>query len=319
MKRTFALLAQALTMAALVMGVCNMAVAQSGAHLVWATEYNNWSLASQAGNSYVFTGTNCINYSLNGNLPPNFIFGNPGLSVNYPVWIQDANPSNSEIVTPSAISTTTGACGFTASTTYTHPSFTVRSGTVGLQDAVGALGATSSAIPWNVLIDKTYYGLVSGLPGSKTVGGIIAALKGTTNVQVVDTTTNPWTTYSWNGSVYFSNGGGVPVAALGTGAGTSPTGLVISGNGAQGVVSFTTGTSPTASAAIFTLTYPSGTTSTGFNHQPTCTIKAVGATSYTAGTVTYSGSASAGYVVTVPATSTALTAATFYSFSYTCN
>lgn len=303
---------------ALAVGLPAPAVAQGTfpPAIVYAEQFNNWSYPSQGANQFTFAYTNnCESYPLANAVPPYFVFGG-GTYGYYPVLIQDANPADSEIVTPTAVTRASGSCGFSAAPANSHTSFTVSSGTAGLQDAVGTLaGGASSGI---VGIDSYFYRLVAALPGSETVGKLIYGLKGSSNVQVVDTTTSPWTYYAWNGSHYFANGGGTPTAALGTGAGTSPTGPAISGNGAGGTVTLTAGTSPTASATIFTLTYPSGTSSTGFNHQPTCTITSVGASSYTVGTLTYSGSASAGYVVTVPATATALTAATQYSFAYSC-
>lgn len=285
--------------------------------IVWAEQFNNWSIQSQGANQFTFAQTNnCQSFPLANAVPPYFVFGTGGTFGYYPILIQDANPSNSEIVTPTSISRASGSCGFSASPANSHTSFTVMSGTAGLQDAVGTLA--QGGLVGVVGIDRFFYNLVAGLPGSQTVGKLIHNLKGASGVQVVDTTTSPWTYYAWNGTNYFANGGGTPVAALSTGAGTSPTGPAIAGNGATGTVTLTAGTTPTASATIFTLTYPSGTTSTGFNHQPTCTIASVGANAYTVGTVTYSGSASAGFVVTVPATATALTAATAYSFSYSC-
>lgn len=289
---------------------------------VRAAEFNQWSFTSQAANTYTFAGTNCFIYpQVQGQLYPGSFFAFGPNSAPYPVFIQDqgSSVSNNEIVTPTSVSTVSGACGFSASTANQHTSFYVKSGTAGLQEAVGTLGSTSTpAQPWTVIVDRTTYQQVAGLPGTKTVGSIIAALKGSVNVNVVDITTAPWTYYAWNGSAYFSNGGGTPVVAAAAGLGTGPTGLIISGNGAGGTVSVTTGTG-TATGNLFTMTYPSGTTSTGFNHSPTCTFAGVGANAI-AGTLgaSVSGSAASGYVVTATITTTALTASTFYSMSYSC-
>lgn len=53
----------------------------------------------------------------------------------------------------------------------------------------------------------------------------------------------------------FFGAGSAPTGAFGTGAGTSPTGLTIAGTDAGGLITFTTGTVPTASAVILTLTF----------------------------------------------------------------
>lgn len=281
---------------------------------VWAEQYNNWSLNSQSANTYTFAGTNCNSFPLvDGTAPSYFVFGNPVTSVFYPVFIEDADPSNSEIVTPSSISTVSSACGFSASTANAHISFTVKSGTAGLQDAVGSL-ASSGAQAVNVLLDRTWYQLVAGLPGTPSAYSIIAALKGgSTGVQIVDTTSAPWTTYTWNGSNYVNNGGSaLPTVTLGTGAGTTPGAVTITGSGSAGTVAFKSGTSPATSSTIFTLTFPT-VANGGFNHTPVCTV--VG--SYTVGTVTYGGANPETAVV--PSTGTALTASTNYTFFYACH
>ena len=286
--------------------------------IVWAEQFNNWTFLSQGANQFTFAQTNCMSYPLVNAVGAYFVFGNGGTYGYYPVLISDSNPSNSEVVTPTATSQASGSCGFTASPANAHISFTVSSGTAGLQDAVGTIA--SSGQPGVVGIDRTYYNLVGALPGSKTVGGEIYGLKGSSRVLVVDTTTAPWTYYGWNGAHYFANGGGAPSIAAGAALGTGPTGLTLSGNGAQGVISVTTGTS-TATGTLFTLTFLSGTTSTGFNHSPTCTIASVGATapSGTLAAGSVGGSSSAGYQQPFTIATTALTASTFYSFSYSCN
>lgn len=299
------------------------AVAQQGTppHLVWAEQYNQWTFQSAAANTYTFPGSNCwVTPATDGQTASFFAFGNPAQSVYYPVAIIDATPANSEIVTPTSLSTSPSACGFSASTVNSHASFYVESGTAGLQEAVYTLSQPSSGnVAWVVGLDRTYYSQVAGLPGSQTVGGIIYNLKGSAGVQIVDTTTTPYTWYAWNGAHYFANGGGTPSIAAGAALGTGPANLTITGTGASGTISVTTGTS-TATGTMFTLTFLSGTTSTGFNHSPTCTIASVGATtpSGTLAAGSVGGSSSAGYTQPFTVSTTALTASTFYSFSYSC-
>lgn len=314
MKRTFGFLA------ALVLAVCGLtpALAQVGnpPFQVYAEQYNAWSFTSVSANTYTFPGSNCwVSPQTSGVTASFFAFGNSNTSVYFPVYIQDVNPSDSEIVTPSSLSTTPSACGFSASTTYSHTSFRVLSGTAGLQEAVytNATPGTSSNVAVNVLLDRNYYRLVAALPGSQTVAGIIAALKGAPNVQVVDTTTSPWTVYTWNGSAYFNNGGSTPpTLAFTAGAGTGPAAGTVTGNGSVGTATFTTGTS-TATGTTFTLTTAAG----GFGHSPTCTVRSNGA-NVPSGTVSNAVTGSGPYVITVSVATTALTASTFYSFSYSC-
>jgi len=284
---------------------------------VTAEQFNQWSFQSQAANSYIFAGTNCQAYpQVNGLLPSFFVFGptaNP-----YPVFIRDANPSNSEIVTPSATSNVAGACGFSASPANQHISFTVSSGTAGLQEAVGTLGSTATpAVPWSVILDRTFYQLVGGLP-SGSVPSIIDKLKGSVNVQLVDVTTAPYSYYVYNGTKYVPRGGATTpptLAVTGAGAGTGPASTSITGSSIAGTVAFTTGTTPTASAAVFTMTYPT-VANGGPSYAIACTFTSIGANAYTTGTSATTGTPE---VVTFTASATALTASTAYVFNYHCN
>lgn len=305
---------------ALLFASLTLAVAQGALPPVTVTpeQFNLWSLNSQGANTYTFAGTNCQNYpQTNGQVGAYFVFGptaNP-----YPVLIRDANPSNSEVVTPSSTSNVQGSCGFSASPSNSHISFTVSSGTAGIQDAVGTLGSTATpAYPWTVLLTRATYQAVAGLPGSKSVAGIIGALKGSVNVQLEDITTAPHTFYVWNGTAYVAAGGATTpptLAVSGAGAGTSPSGASIVGSSSAGTVTFTTGTTPSASSAVFTLTYPS-VANGGPNYAKACTFTSIGANAYTTGTSATTGTPE---VVTFTSSSTALTASTQYIFNYHCN
>jgi hypothetical protein len=179
-------------------------------YMVWPEQYNLWSFNSVSANTYTFPGYNCwVSPLTNGTTASFFAFGNSNTSVYFPVFIEDASPALSEIVTPTALSTTPTACGFSAAPVNSHISFTVKSGTAGLQEAVYTLSQPSSASSTanDVMLDQNFYGLVAALPSNQTVAGIIAALSGSTRVQIVDTTTGPWTYYTWNGSKYVSTSG----------------------------------------------------------------------------------------------------------------
>ena len=126
--------------------------------------------------------------------------------VYFPVAITDATPSLSEVVTPT--STTQGAttCGFAASPSNTHISFTLQSGTSGLQEAVAS--GWNNPPTFDVVLDKTWYQLQAALGtylNGSTAAAIIPKITGTTNVAIVDTTTTPWTFYTWNGTAYVPN------------------------------------------------------------------------------------------------------------------
>jgi hypothetical protein len=290
------------------------------AKLYWAEQYNNWTQISQQANTYTFNGTCRNTPATDGTAPSYFVYGNPVTSVFYPVLILDASPSVSEIVTPTALSTVSGACGFSASTVNQHISFTLSSGTAGLQDAVGSLSLTATTQqPAVVALDRYWYGLVAALPPTPTVQSastIIANLKGAQSVMIVDTTTAPWTYYAWNGTNYtlaqFSLV--APTLAEGAGAGTGPT-ATIKGNAQYGTITLTTGTTPTASATIFTLTWPA-LSAGGFSYAPFCSITSIGTKQYTGTNASVAGPPA---VDTYTATATALTASVSgYEWNYSC-
>lgn len=295
---------------------------QEGAHWYFAINYATSNLQGQTPNTYTWnlasTGPGSCYPNANGaSSQPFFAFG-PAAHP-FPELIRDYSTANSEVVTPSTTAVTGSTCSFAASTTYTHTTFWVSSGTGGLYEAIYA--NQKAPYPVTIFLDSAWRQYIASLPNSSTPGTVIAGIPtafGTTNVSLVDTTTSPWTTYAWNGAAYASNGGGTPTAALGAAAGTAPTGLLATGPGSNVIVSFTSGTS-TTTGTIFTLTYPSGTTSNGFNHQPVCTASSVGPTAYTLGTLTYSGTVGPGFVVTAPEVTAPLTASTFYSFKVSCN
>ena len=279
----------------------------------FASDYGQWVIVSTAPGQYTWPGTGpCQIRKVGGGAFFAFTTGTP-------VFVRDAlNPTHNEIVSVTAPVNTSSSCGFTGAFAYTHTSFSILSATGGLQEAINVLGGASAPSPMGVILNRKWYTLLTGLPGytTATAGTILKNLTGNANVYMVDTSSAPWTYYTWNGTAYVSNGGTLPpTVALGSGAGTAPTGLAIAGSGAQGTVSFTSGTTPTASATIFTLTWPTAAAS-GFNHAPTCTVTSAGANAY--------GSGTSATVYTPPAkdtftaSATALTAATPYSFNYSC-
>lgn len=189
---------------------------------VFARAYNGWNIVGQQANTYTFNGGAC-NYAPynNGNTPSFFVFsGLQGVTaVYYPVAIVDANPTLTEVVTPTATTQTTATCGFAASTVNSHTSFTLQSGTAGLQEAI--VTQQQSSPGFNVILDKYWYQALAALPG-QTAAGVIGTVTGNVNVGIVDTTTQPWTTYAWNGSKYAAVGGPAGFPNLGV---TSYTGI----------------------------------------------------------------------------------------------
>lgn len=185
---------------------------------VFARAYNGWNIVGQQANTYSFNGGVC-NYSPsnNGNSPSFFVFSGfqAGVAVYAPVAIIDANPTLSEIVTPTSTTQSSASCGFAGSVLNSHTSFVLQSGTAGLQEAIFTQMQTSPV--FDVILDKNWYQSIAALPGPPNPATVIAAITGNVNVGIVDTTTLPWTSYRWNGTNY------VAVSAPGSVAFTSVT------------------------------------------------------------------------------------------------
>lgn len=191
---------------------------------VFARDYNGWSIASQASQTFVWNQGAC-NYTPKnpmGLSPAFFDFsGYNGASVVYfPVYINDANPALSEVVTPTSITNTGGVCGFSASPGNTHTMFQVQSGTAGLQEAVTT--QAQSLPPSTVILDRTWYSQLQQLTTNgvaPTAQSVISKLTGSANVELLDVTAAPWVAYTWNGAAY--------VQAPASGAGTPPSSLTL--------------------------------------------------------------------------------------------
>jgi hypothetical protein len=288
---------------------------------VYARAYNGWNIVGQQANTYTFNGGVC-NYAPynNGQTPSFFVFGGFQAStyVYFPTAIIDADPTKSEIVTPTSTTSTSASCGFSASTANAHTSFNLISGTGGLQEAI--VTQQQSAPTFDVLLDKVWYAAIAALPGPPNPQAVIASAKGNANVGIVDTTTLPWTYFCYNGTNYTACASNQTVPTLtseGQGAGGTPTGLSIVGNGVSGVVNLTTGgTAPTTAATIFLITWPTVALG-GFQYAPVCTVSSVGANIAPQGTVSTSAGPPATMTYTSNAT-TALTNTTAYKFAYTC-
>lgn len=285
---------------------------------VFARAYAGWNIIGQQANTYTFNGGAC-NYTPynNGNSPGFFVFS--GLqnttTVYNPVAILDANPTLSEIATPTSTVQSTATCGFAASTTNQHTSFTLVSGTAGLQEAI--TNQLQAAPPSSVLLDNFWYQLVFGLPGLPTPESLIKAAKGSSNVTIVDTTTSPWTYWRWSGTAYAvagipTGGTAAPTAAAGAAAGTSPTGPTNTGDGNTFTVALTTGTA-TTTGTLFTETWA---TTAAFLYPPSCRVISTGANVLP---FTYAVSFTASAAKVTVTSVTAPVASTAYALQVVCN
>lgn len=300
---------------------------------IFADNYGRWAIQGQLPNQYTFYPANiCQITELNyGNSKTFYSFDEtPGFA---PVLINDINAANSEVVTPTTFFVPQQNCGVNLAAVNNHTTFTLQSGTGGLQEAINAEGNYTAAYPTLVYLTPEWYKAISGISSlnstlaSITPQTVIAAAKGSVTAILVDVTQGPAVTYVWKGSSGYTVGtqywiqGAHPTVAAGTGAGTGPT-ISITGNSVTGTVTLTTGTSvPAAADPIFTLTWPSpgtaGSPTSGFQYAPTCTYTSVG-------TVTGAGTASS--VVGPPAVATftslaaGLTSSTAgYQWTYLCH
>jgi ribosomal protein L11 len=246
----------------------------------WATDYAYSNLMGQQPNTYTWSmGSapspgSCAVTPLNG-ASPFFVFGPTAHP--YPQYIRDATPALSEVFTPSSTSLTGSTCGFNGSPTNSHVTFWVSSGTAGLYEALqnnASLGGTTYET--NVMLDANWYRQMAALPGPPVTNTVITstAAPGSTKVQIVDTTTTPWTWYSWSGTQYAVAGVGASPTLAGVNTYTAIN------NFQNAVTSFgvsagTTGTLRLySSGAAFTTTIQPATTPTG---SYTATIPVLGA------------------------------------------
>jgi hypothetical protein len=174
---------------------------------VYARAYNGWSIVGQTASTYTFNGGACYYSPYNNGQSASFFdfSGYQGSTLVYnPVFIYEQdNTTLNEIVTPTSTTNTTASCGFAATTANSHISFVLSSGTAGLQEAITNQLQTTPV--FDVVLDKYWYQIVAAFPSSTTPQSIISSVTGSANVGIVDTTTSPWTYYSWNGTKYVAD------------------------------------------------------------------------------------------------------------------
>lgn len=306
MKRILSLFACLVTFA--VMGTPSLAHAQAQTFpqsTYNASSYGSWLIQSQQANTYQFSPVSyCQVPQQGGGLFVPF-------ATNAPIYIADSTSANSEVVTPSSVITGSAYCGVVVSPANQHYTFSMRSGTGGLQEALNALAIPTTAYPATIVLDRNWYANASVIPGT-TSAAILTAAKGNAHAFLEDITAAGPTFYVWNGTSYVSGTwtNVKPTAAAGAAAGTSPT-ISDAGSALATTVLLNEGTAPTT-GVLFTLTWAS----TGqFSYAPTgCTVTSNGANSFAAFTVAATGGNPA--VLTVTATA-APAASTAYSFNVT--
>lgn len=298
---------------------------------VYADSYGRWAIQGQQANTWSFSPASaCQVTQLNFKRQSTFFaFGSTVALA--PVFVADVNGAKSEVVTPgSAATQTQEVCSVNISPVNSHTTFTLQSGSGGLQEAINTLGGTSKTVPYTIILSPEWYKLIQGISSvnatltqAVTPADVISNATCTSNIQVIDVTANPWAYYGCNGSGKLTPlTPQKPTIAAGAGAGTSPTIALLAGsNNSTGTVTLTTGTSPTASAAIFTLTFSAPDYGGVFPYAPACSFTSVGSTAYTTGTPSSTaGSGTSGGTGVLTASATALTASTSgYKFTYSCH
>jgi hypothetical protein len=298
---------------------------------VYADNYGRFVLQGQQPNVYTFQVSGfspCTITQLNFAESSTFYaFGDAAALA--PVFIQDNNQTNSEVVTPgSYLAPTETTCGPAITPTNAHTTFSLQSGTGGLQEALNARAGKQVTI----ILSSEWYKLISGIAGnnatltnSVTPADVItnATCATTGGTVVIDVTATPWAQYGCNAShkLTLLTPAPKPSIAAGTGAGTGPTIAIVAGSSqSTGTVTLTTGTTPTASGPIFTVTFPAPDYGGGFVYAPACTVTSVGsANAYTGVVTSTAGSATTGGTLVYTATATAPTASVVYKFTYSCH
>ena len=183
---------------------------------VYADNYGRWGFQGQSPNTYVFSNvSNCQVTQLDFADASTFYAFADTVAL-APVFIQDNNAANSEVVTPgSYLTPTQESCGVSIAPANSHTTFSLRSGTGGVQEAINAVGSFTQPLPRTIYLTPEWYKLVSGISGLNpslaakiSPAGIIASVTGSNNAILVDLTTSPQTSYFWNGTQY------VPAASV---------------------------------------------------------------------------------------------------------
>ncbi len=256
-----------------------IALAQgSNGGILYASDFAQWSLPQgngPAAGTIQWTSPSVCNISTQGG----YSFVAP--KVGRPLLIVDAVPANSETVTPTSVILNGSYCTLNATMIHTHTSYTVVSGTAGLQEAIDY---------------RTGYAqgsLVVLTPAWTLAGGVtsmITSAYGTTLVTILDQRTSMQVAYTWNGSAYVATS--LPAACA-----ASPFSLLCGGTGA------TTAAGAAANIVNGQAITPSRVTASGTIQGGTVTD---GTASLNSGSITggvngtFSGTLSAGTTVTTP-------------------
>jgi hypothetical protein len=164
---------------------------------VYADNYGRWAIQGQKPNTYTFSNVNgCQVTQLDFADSPTFYAFADTLAL-APILIQDQNQATSEVLTPSSYLVPSELrCGVNIAPVNPHTTFTLQSGTGGLQEALNAVGGTHEPALMTVVLSPEWYKLVANIhsqDSAVTAATILAAATCSAKTGVVDVTTNPWT------------------------------------------------------------------------------------------------------------------------------
>lgn len=194
-------------------------VAQGQNGIFVASEFGQWTLpqgTTPASTTISWAPVSACNVSSNG-----YTFN--ALKVGRPLMIVDANPANSEIVTPLNVTINATTCSMTAVMAHVHNSYYIKSATAGLQEAIDYLPSLPSTM---VLITPVWGGTTS----------LITSATGSSRTSILDERSSVIVPYLYVGGHYVAQpfGSGSSITGLtgdgtATGPGTVPFTLVNTG------------------------------------------------------------------------------------------
>jgi hypothetical protein len=169
-----------------------------------AAQYGEFEVQNE-GNGFAFDPANC-NVTGGGENFPAFTTGTP-------VKVVDALPAQTEVSTAVTAFLSGSNCAVSlGGLAYQHTSFYLTSGTGGLQEALNNEKINAGGNN-TIILNARWYELIA----PRTASTVISTVSGSSSFGLVDITTNPYTSYNWNGSQYVqaTPPGGSPSGAAG--------------------------------------------------------------------------------------------------------
>jgi hypothetical protein len=128
---------------------CSQMQAQNVEGQIIASQFGEYQVPT-IGNGFAFPPASCQVTGGNKNFP--------AFTVGVPIKAVDTNPAHIEVDTPVAVNLSNNTCSVSMTTTYSHSSFYLTSGTGGLQEALDAGQVTGGNN--TVILNQQWYALV---------------------------------------------------------------------------------------------------------------------------------------------------------------